>query len=219
MAAVTAVKARSLDPTKSHRLASAVLARERTLPVTPVIAELVGAGGIQRGSTVIVPPGAPGSTTLALELLAGASTAGHWCAAVGLANLGILAARERGIVLDRLLLVPSPGPAGRWQQVLASLFDGVDAVLFAPSAPVRQGDARKLTARARDRGSLLVVLDRRGWWSEPGDLRLGVTASAWSGLGGGHGLLSSRSVEVEVSGRGAAARPRRTAMHLTELSA
>ncbi len=217
-------------------LSAGVLARDHLLPVTPLLKSLLPLGGLQRGTTVLVTPraarkvhkaagsgsrAAPGATTLALELLAGVSAAGHWCAAVGLADLGLLAAAERGIVLERFVVVSSPGPAGRWQQVVATFLDGMDAVLFAPAAPVRPGDARRLSARARERGSLLVVLDRFGRWSEPAELRCSVLSSAWEGLEDGYGLLGERSMEIEVTGRGAAARPRRAAMSLAgaELSA
>jgi hypothetical protein len=219
--------------------ASLLLARERVIPATAGLAGLFPGGGPQRGTTIVVTPGAvslggerrvapgrisvtpgavsatPGATTLALEILAGVSAAGHFCAAVGMANLGIAAAAERKVALDRLLLVPSPGPAGRWQQVIASLLDAVAAVLLAPSAPVRPVDQRKLSGRAKDRGAILIVLDRWGRWSEPGDLRCSATASSWSGLGNGHGLLRSRSIDVEMRGRGAAVRPLRSALALS----
>ncbi len=189
---------------------SALLARDHLLPVGEPLSRLLPLGGLPRGSTTLVAPGRPGSTSLALELLAGLSAAGHWCAAVGLPDLGLVAASERGIVLGRLLLVPRPGP--RWQQVLATLFDAVPSVLFSPESPVKPSDARKLAARARERASALVVLDRGGHWQEPTDLRFEVVSSSWSGLGQGHGLLAGRALEVELRGRGAAARPRRGAV-------
>src|SRR5207302_7365787 len=74
------------------------LARERTLPVLPALAELLPEGGLRRGSTVTVLGDA---TSLALALLAGPSQAGSWCAAVGLPSLGLVAAAEVGIVLER----------------------------------------------------------------------------------------------------------------------
>ena len=157
---------------------------------------------------------APGATSLALELLAGISIGGHWCAAAGLPELGLVAAAERGIELSRLLLVADLGPPGTWQHVVATLFDAVDAVLFAPPAGVRPADARRLGARVRDRGTVLLVLDRCGNWPVPGDLRCLVTWSEWVGLSAGHGLLSGRNGEIEVSGRGAAARPRRARLRL-----
>lgn len=192
----------------------------RVVPATSMLAGTLPLGGLQRGTTTLVTPaarGVAGSTSLALELLAGVSASGGWCAAVGLENLGLLAAARHGIDFGRFLVVPDPGGAGRWQQVLATLFDGIEAVLFCPASPVRPPDARKLSARVRERRSMLLVLDRHARWTEPVDLRCRVIASAWSGLGEGHGLLSDRAVEVEVSGRGAASRPRRTAMSLSSL--
>ncbi|HLI43461.1 MAG TPA: hypothetical protein VKU92_03210 [Acidimicrobiales bacterium] len=182
----------------------------RVVPATSALAGALPFGGLQRGTTTLVSPGGrgvAGSTSLALELLAGVSAAGGWCAAAGLEHLGLAAAAEHGIDLERFLVVPDPGGPGRWQQVLATLLDGVDAVMFCPASTVRAPDARKLCARVRERRSMLVVLDRHGRWSEPADLRCQVTSSTWSGLGEGHGLLSARTVELEVSGRGRASRP------------
>jgi hypothetical protein len=191
------------------------LAKERLLPVTPALQEILPAGGLQRGSTVVVAARqASGATTLALELLAGPSVGGYWCAVGGFSELGVLAAAERGIDLARLVLVPSLGPEDRFMQVVASLFDAVDVVLFAPRAAVRPSDARRLAARSRDRGSVMVVLDHRGNWSGPSDLRCTVMRSEWSGLSRGHGLLAARRYELEVSGRGAAARPLQVALRL-----
>ena len=215
VAVVDVARARPAEWSGAGRLSASLLARDRLLPAGELLGDLLPFGGLQRGTTTVVGPSpAPGSTTLALELLAGVSAAGHWCAAVGLANLGLVAAAERGIALERLLVVPSPGGPGRWQQMLAALFDGLEAVLFAPAGPVRPSDARTLSARTRERASALVVLDRHGYWSEPADLRCRVASSAWTGLEEGYGLLSGRSLEIEVSGRGAAARPRRATVEL-----
>lgn len=206
--------------TPAGTLGASLLARDRLLPVTELISGSLPLGGLQRGTTTIVAPGRKGvggTTSLALELVAGASMNGHWCAAVGLANLGLKAASERGIALERFIVVPRAGTAKAWQQVLAALFDGVAAVLFSPEGPVRPAEARKVSARAKDRGSTLVVLDRRGWWPEPGDLSCRVVSSKWSGLAEGHGLLSERSLDIEVSGRGAAARPLRSCVSLSQL--
>jgi hypothetical protein len=75
--------------------------------------------------------------------------------------------------------------------VVAALLDAVDVVLVRPPAGLPAGQARRLAARARERGAVLVPL---GTWSEPADLRLAVAASAWHGLGQGHGSLASRGV-------------------------
>ena len=173
----------------------ATLADERLLPVLPALQPLLPHPGLRRGTTVAVTR----SAALALALVAGASAAGSWVAAVGLPDLGIVAAAETGIVLERLALVPAPG-ARAWPTVVAALLDAVDVVLV-----------RRLIARARERGAVLVPL---GPWSEPADLRLAVTASTWHGLGQGHGSLHSRVAEVVATGRGAATRERRALLWL-----
>jgi hypothetical protein len=176
-----------------------------------------------------------GLTSLLLLLLAGASSRGYWCAVVGLPELGLSAAVELGADLGRLLLVPRPGSEGRWQSVVTTLLETVDLICLAPDAPVRPADARRLAARARERRSTLVVLDAasptgapRGFpcagqvragrvvarWPGPSDLRCSVRESSWSGLERGHGLLSSRQLEAEVGGRGAASRPRTSRLRL-----
>jgi hypothetical protein len=182
------------------------LADERLLPVAPALQPLLPGQGLRRGTTVAVGR----SAALALALVAGASAAGSWVAAVGLPDLGIVAAAESGIVLERLALVPAPG-ARAWPTVVAALLDAVDVVLVRPPAGLPAGQARRLAARARERGAVLVPL---GAWSEPADLRLTVVTSSWQGLGQGHGRLQARRVEVVAGGRGAAARERRLPLWL-----
>jgi hypothetical protein len=65
--------------------------------------------------------------------------------------------------------------------------------------------ARRLSARARQRGAVLLPLGR---WPAP-DVELSCTDGQWSGLGQGHGFLRQRRVRVLSRGRGSAARPRR----------
>jgi len=182
------------------------LADERLLPVLPALQPLLGGRGLRRGATVTVSR----SAALALALVAGASAAGSWVAAVGLPDLGIVAAAETGITLERLALVPTPG-ARAWPAVVAAFLDAVDVVLVRAPARLPAAQARRLAARARERGAVLVPL---GAWPEPADLRLAVTSSAWHGLGRGHGSLHSRQVEVLITGRGAATRERRASLWL-----
>jgi hypothetical protein len=182
------------------------LAAERLLPVIPALRPLLPGQGLRRGTTVAVGR----SAALALALVAGASAAGSWVAAVGLPDLGIVAAAETGVVLERLALVPFPD-ARSWPTVVAALLDAVDVVLVRPPAGLPGGQARRLAARARERGAVLVPL---GTWTEPADLRLAVATSTWHGLGQGHGRLLARRVEVVVAGRGAATRQLRAPLWL-----
>jgi hypothetical protein len=178
---------------------------ERSLPVVPELRPLIPGGHLRRGTTIAV---APGSTSLLFALLAEASTAGSWCAAIGLPRLGLVAAAEAGIAVDRFALVPNPGP--EWASVVAALLDGVDIVVAATPGPTGAQVAARLTARARQRGSVLVPI---GTW--PGaDLTLEVVGGTWHGLGQGRGRLRHREVEVVTCGRGAAARTRRARLWL-----
>lgn len=177
-------------------------ARERTLPVAPALQPLLP-DGLRRGVVVSVDRPTPG-----LLLCAGPSQAGSWCAAVGLPDLGYVAAAEAGIVLERLAVVPVPG--GAWAQVTAALLDALDVVVTRPPARTRPRELQALRARTRDRGAVLVSIG--GW--EGADLRLTATTDRWTGLGQGWGHLRTRELEMAAGGRGAYARPRRTTVRI-----
>jgi hypothetical protein len=180
-------------------------ALDRILPVLPVLRRLLPGGGLRRGSTVT----ASGATSLLIALLAEASRAGSWCAVVGLPTLGAQAVAEAGIALDRLVLVPHPGP--EWSTVVAALLDGVDLVVAVPPGPIAASMSGRLAARARQRGSVLVT-----YGNLPGaDLVLTARHSHWTGLEEGDGRLSRQEMTVVARGRGAAAQSRQTQIALT----
>jgi hypothetical protein len=193
-----------------------VLAGQRLLAVPDALTWLFPDGGLRRGSTVGLAAGAGrGTTSLALALTVPVTRSGGWVAAVGLSSLGLVAAAQLGAALDRMALVPSAGE--QWPVVAAALLDSVDILLLAPGGRVRAADARRLTARARERGAVLVILPpagtgagmRGGGWPEATDVHLSVEAARWEGLEAGAGHLRSRVLDVVASGRRAAARPRR----------
>ena len=200
------------DPTSlesAGRLVAPVsLAGEQLLPVLPALAGLFPGGGLRRGGVVGV--GGTGSMSLALALTAAATAGGSWAAVVGLPALGLVAAAELGVALERLAVVAAPG--GQWATVTAALLDALDLVVVRPAGRARPVEARRLAARARERRAVLLTFTES--WPEPLDVRLGVAAAAWQGLGDGHGHLRRRRVEVRVEGRGAASRPRRVALWL-----
>ena len=138
----------------------------RALPVLPELSGLLPGRGLRRGSTVAVATGraapAGGGTSLLLALLAAASQSGSWCAVVGVPALGALAAAESGIALDRLALVPNPGPD--WPTVVAALIDGVDLVLTAVPGPISSSIALppgRSRPPARQCAGAVRQLDRR----------------------------------------------------------
>ena len=178
-----------------------------TLPTLPALAELFPERGLRRGASYAVQR----SALLTLALLAAPSRAGSWCGLVGMPGIGAEAADGLGIDLARLVLVPAPGR--HWLNAVATLVDVLDLVVVRPPTPAYDAEARRLAARVRERGAVLVV-QGHGW--SGCELRLDLTASTWHGLGAGHGHLNSREVTVEATGRGAGGRRRTTQLWLPD---
>jgi hypothetical protein len=199
--------------------ASATAPVGSVLPVPGALRPILSGGGLRRGSTVEVgvagplPLGrsgpsmdpeegryleaaAPGGCSLLLLLMAEASRAGYWCALVNGPGVGLVAAAEAGVALDRLALVPEPGRD--WVRVVAALLDGFDLVAVRAPTALRPADTRPLAARVRRHGAVLVSL---GPWAGA-DVRIRSVAARWEGLGAGHGRLSTHRLLVGVSGRG-----------------
>jgi hypothetical protein len=175
--------------------------------------------------------GSTGATAVALALAASASQAGSWVALVGLPALGLVAAAELGMALERLVVIEPP-PAEHWGTVVGALVGAFDIVLLGAPGRVRPAEVRRLIARSRERGSVLVRLDGSAAAAAAGvgvgeggravettfaaDLRVAVGTVGWEGLGVGHGLLRRRRVAVEVTGRRAAVRLRRAELWLPD---
>jgi hypothetical protein len=133
-------------------------------------------------------------------------------AAIGVPSLGLAAAAGFGIDLGRLVMVAEP-PAGEWATVVATMLDAFDVVVARPPGRrIGPGEARRLSARSRERGSVLVRLG--DGWPDAADVSLTVTATEWEGLGQGHGHLRARRATVEAGGRRGADRPRRVELWL-----
>lgn len=165
------------------------------LAVPEPLADVLPSGGLPRGGVVSL-VGDSGSTSLLFSLLAAPSNA--WSAVVGMPNLGLLAAAEQGVDLDRLVLIPDPGLDVL--QVLSVLADGVDIIAAVPPKVLPPARLRVLGARLRQSGAVLLVA---GSW--PGaELVLRSRVENWTGIGRGHGRLRDRELVVEVGGRGAA---------------
>ncbi len=172
------------------------------LPAPVPLAPLLPGAGIRRGGLVGV--SGDGGTTLVLSLLVEPLAQGSWAAVVGMPELGLEAAAAMGVDLARVALVPRPGPS--WAAVVAVLLDSLDLVVVSPPGRCRPADARRLLARAKERGSVLCVTGSEGWPESP-ELVLVAETEGWEGLGTGAGTLRARRGRIVVSGRRGAGRP------------
>ena len=171
---------------------------DRFLPVEPSLRVLLP-DGLPRGSTLAVAGKAPGRTSLLLGLLAQATRSGSWGAIVGLPAVSLAAVDWLGVSLDRVALVPEPGPDVA--AVAATLVEGFDMVTLAVPGGLSPSIYTQLSARARNAGSVLMTSSP---WPAA-NLTLSVEDGEWVG----RGRLRCRRLSVAVSGRGAAGRPRR----------
>jgi hypothetical protein len=164
------------------------------LAVPPALTPLLP-DGLRRGSTTAV----LGSTSLVLAMIAAACTAREaWAAVVGQPSLGLLAAAQTGVALERLAVVPHPGVDA--PTVVAALLDGIDVVVVGPGTHLADADRRRLMARARDRGSVLLSTAP---WSGAGTV-LTVEGGRWTGVGDGDGRLRAHELCITRTGRGSA---------------
>lgn len=185
---------RPAAPSRTPARGPVLLTDRPPLAVPPALTPLLP-DGLRRGSTTAV----LGSTSLVLAMVAAACTAREaWAAVVGQPSLGLLAAAQTGVALERLAVVPRPGVDA--PTVVAALLDGIDVVVVGPGATLADADRRRLMARARDRGS--VLLSTAPW---PGaGCVLTVEGGRWSGVGDGDGRLRAHELHVTRTGRGSA---------------
>lgn len=187
-----------------------VAARERTLPVHGSLVELLPA--LQRGSTIACNGRA--GVSLALALAAAPSCEGAWVGVAGLPELGIRAAADMGVALERLVMV---GGDPSWVDVLAAMIDGFDVIVVGERvgrARLGPGAVRRLQARVQSRGAVLLTVGVAAFGA---DLQLHADDDRWVGLGAGHGVATGRHVLVELSGR-RVPRARRATMWLPDVT-
>lgn len=162
-----------------------------SVPVHPALVGLFPRG-LRAGAAYTL----HGSMSAALALLAGPSMAGSWCGVVAVPDLGVEAAAEWGVQLDRLALVPQVSVAD-WTSVVASLVEVSALVVATPPEHVSPGEVSRLLARLRTSGSTLVVL---GHWPRAAAALTGRIVR-WEGLYDGHGHLSAGTLRFEVTER------------------
>lgn len=166
-------------------------APSRVFAVPPELAGLLPDSGLRPGSAYAL----AGAGALVHALLAVPSRAGTWCGVVGMPELGVEAAQQAGVVLDRLVLVPEPGP--RWLSAVAALAEVLGVVAVRPGGAVAPADAARLASRLRDREATLLVV---GEWPRA-EAVLRVEEPLWSGVGDGYGNLTQREVTLTITSK------------------
>ncbi len=189
-----------------------VRADESSIDVSAALSSLLP-GGLQRGITTRVVGDA--ARSLLFALVAAPTQAGMWIAVIGVDDLGLGATRGLGVALERMVFVEQP-PRSKLGQAIGACIGSFDCVVVQSVGGSLHG-ARRLRARARERGTVLMQLGGEGsMWGERADVELVASTNRWEGLGVGHGHLVSRHVEVTITGRRGASRPRSTALWLPD---
>ncbi len=111
------------------------------LPVASSLLSLFTDGGVVRGRTVACTGDAALSAALAVS--AAATRVGSWLAVVGVPHLGVGAAVEAGVAIERLILAQPPSASREWVTTVAALVEGFDVLIVAPPASLTGHDARR----------------------------------------------------------------------------
>jgi recA bacterial DNA recombination protein len=191
----------------SRQAITPMVAGDDLVPLLGPLQLALGIDGLRRGSTVLL-GGAEGAgaTSLAFALLAQATTDGMWCAVVGPPDLGMVAAAELGVDLERLVVVAAPG--ARAATAIGALVEGCDVVLLRLPVAMTRTEMLRLSARARQRRVLVMLLgdprSRALAWPEAPDITVRIRSSVFYGIEGGSGRIAGRRVELETIHRRAA---------------
>ena len=180
-------------------------ASERILSVHSSLSGLLPLGGLRRGTVAEL-----NHVGLLFVAMRDAMAQGSWAAIVGAPNIGLAAADDHGLALERLAIVSTP-PIDQAATVVAALIDAVDLVVVGPGVITRAADARRLGSRLRERNGVLFAL---GPWPDAVETRIEVLGASWVGAEFGHGHLQGWDADVRVTGRGASARERRATVTL-----
>lgn len=210
-----AAKVARLELVRPGIRTAASLAHERTVPVVAGLHELVPSGALQRGSTVAVH--GQGAVSFALALAGEASRSGSFLAVVAPSTFNLGVCLDFGVPLRRVVQFVLPhdtGAGAGWAQLVAAVIEGFDLTLVADPRRISAAHARGLTARARERGAIMVRAGGPSWPDAP-DLRYDVHEPTWHGLGEGHGHVQARTVSVRVAGRRWPGAPRERHLRLT----
>ncbi len=149
--------------------------------------------------------GRSGTTSLAYMLAAAVTRLDEWVGALDAdGSLHAVAAHECGVALERFVVARHVNEQS-WLTAAATLIDGMSCVLLPTPNRIRLQDARRLAARARERGSALIVL---GAWPGEANWRVRVLEHDWPTFRGDTTFLArERAYQLNISGPGCIPQP------------
>ena len=200
-------------------LAAASLSRSRMLPVVEPLVSLLPDGGLVRGKAVAC--GGVAAMSLAGSLAVAATASGSWLAVVGVPTLGLEAAEEFGIPLERVVGVdlPTSDDNERWAELVAATFDGFEVVITAVPRRLNAVLARRVQARMQSRQAVMITVGTSSLGTAQTrdpfsvDVELHAGEPRGEGVAAGWGHLRGRRVAVSSSGR-RVPRPHRVSLWL-----
>ncbi|CAB4543922.1 unannotated protein [freshwater metagenome] len=181
------------------------------LAVADDVRELLPDSGLVRGR--IVRCSGDAGLSLALSLCSLATQQGSWLGVVGVEHLGLLAAVEHGVALERTVLVHPPKTSREWSITVAAAIEGLDLLIVAVPERLSVNDARRVQTRLQSRRAVMIIVDNTvlsqsrsmNGSSEAqqflADVVLDTKTKSWSGVDKGAGYLQHRDVRIRVSGR------------------
>jgi hypothetical protein len=181
------------------------------LAVADDVRELLPDSGLVRGR--IVRCSGDAGLSLALSLCSLATQQGSWLGVVGVDHLGLLAAVEHGVALERTVLVHPPKTSREWSITVAAAIEGLDLLIVAVPERLSVNDARRVQTRLQSRRAVMIIVENTVLSQSRSmngsneaqqflaDVVLDTKTKSWSGVDKGAGYLQHRDVRIRVSGR------------------
>lgn len=190
LSAVTGIEGVETGAYFAQRHADRLAVGGGPIEVVPPLQPLFASGGIERGRVYALHGEA--HLSLLFGLCSHATTHGSWLAIVNTPHVGFMSAHEHGVALHRVVNVHAQ--SHHEPHVVGALVDGFDLVaISSPTCSVTQ--ARKIAARVKAQGSVLLVLGKPGAFEV--DTSLEAHIAHWQFTT--HAV--SRTVRVSAQGR------------------
>lgn len=179
-----------------------LLSNELYLKVDGPLGDAFPLNRVQKGSSLVFHGICnSGVTSTVFEFLSSGDIKKNWCALVGFEGLGFLSAFEKGVDLERIVLVSNPGRDVA--RVVAILLEAFPVVVIFSSRFVSSSQARNLVSRVRVRKSIMIIVwhdanNGGGFWPSLSDYVIQHSMPNFYGLGHGNGFIKERCVTISL---------------------